>query len=156
MAKYQIMEFEIVGNQYAMDIKYINGIYKASNCNIVPIPQCSEFLLGLTELRGNIFPVVDLRKKLGFNDVEITADTKFIILKIDNVDIGVVVDEVTDILKPTDENIKDASFLSFGSNEYISHIVKAEDHFVIVLEMEKLFENNEVLSFEAENLHQFA
>lgn len=138
MAKFQMMVFELDGNQYGIDIHYVNGIFKAIHCNMVPLPKAPPIVKGITHIRGKVIPVIDMRKKLGYEEVPINPDTKFIQMVIDKQDIGFLVDEVTEIMKPDDKDITDASHLSFANSDAISHIVKTGDTFILVLKMDTL------------------
>lgn len=146
MTKDQIIEFEINGTPYGMDISYINGISKANTISITPLPNLSEAVKGVTSLRDKIYPVVDLQRKLGFEKIMIGPDTKFIILNVKGKDVGVLVEDVKDILRPSEEDIVDVKDIGFGKNRFISRIIKENGYFVIVLEAEELFEDDEILS----------
>lgn len=152
MIKMQIIEFEINGNPYGMEISYINGIHKANTISITPLPNLSEAVKGMTSLRDKIYPVVDLQRKLGFESISIGPDTKFITLNVKGKDVGVLVEEVTDIFRPSEEDIRDTSNITFGKNAFISSLVKANDRFVIVLDADKLFENDEILSMNIDKM----
>jgi len=152
MMKIQMIEFEINGNPYGMEIGYINGIHKASTISITPLPNLSEAVKGMTILRDKIYPVVDLQRKLGFEKISIGPDTKFITLNVKGEDVGVLVEEVTDIFRPSKEDIRDAKNITFGKNPFISSLVKANDRFVIVLDAEKLFKDDEILSMNLDSI----
>jgi len=149
---FQIIEFLINENYYGLDIKHVNGIHKADSIRITPIPSFSEAVLGVTNIREQIYPIIDLKRKLGFESTTINEDTKLIIMNLEGKDLGVVVDEVTDIRKPDEEDIKDIQNLTFGRETFFSSIVKGQDHFVIVLDADKLFENDEILSVNVEQV----
>lgn len=149
---YQIIEFLINENYYGLDIKHINGIHKANSIRITPIPSFSEAVLGVTNIREQIYPIVDLKRKLGFERTTINDDTKLIIMNLEGKDLGVIVDEVTDIRQPNEEDIKDLQNLTFGKETFFSSIVKGEGHFVIVLDAGKLFKNDEILSVDVEQV----
>lgn len=146
MKKIQIIEFEISGNPYGMEITYINGIHKANAFSITPLPNLSEAVKGMTILRDKVYPVVDLQRKLGFEKISIGPETKFITLNVKGKDVGVLVEEVTDIYRPAEQDIRDAQNITFGKNPFISSLIKANNRFVIVLDAEKLFEDDEILS----------
>lgn len=150
--KYQIIEFIVNGSYYGLDIQHVNGIHKANTISITPLPSLSKAVLGITTMRDQVYPVVDLQKKLGFESTAIGSDTKLIIMDVEGQQIGVLVEEVTDIHKPDEEDIRDAQNLTFGKDSVISCLVKADDHFVIVLDAGKLFENDEILSMNVEQI----
>ena len=64
MKNFQIIEFLINENYYGLDIKHVNGIHKADSIRITPIPSFSEAVLGVTNIREQIYPIIDLKRKL--------------------------------------------------------------------------------------------
>ncbi len=147
MAKFQIMVFEIDDNSYGVDIKNINGIVKAKNYKIIPLPNYSEFIKGITNVRGKVYPVISMRKKFGFEEIPINSDTKFVLIKVADKELAIIVDEVTDILKLDDKDIISASYLN-KDNEYIAFIVKLEEALVVGLNMVKIFDSQEILNID--------
>lgn len=144
MAKIQMMIFEVEKNQYAIDINNINGIVKAKNFKIIPLPRHSEIIKGITNVRGKVYPVISMRKKFGFEEIPIDSDTKFVLISVDGAEMGLMVDEVTDILKVDDSDLISSAHLQ-KNNDYISYIVKLDENLIIGLNMSKVFDSEEIL-----------
>lgn len=147
MAKLQIMVFEIAGNNYSIDIKYINSIVKARNYNIVVLPQYSEYIKGITNIRGKVYPVVSIRKKFGFDEKPIDSDTKLVLVSFNDKDLAIIVDDVTDILKFDDSELMDVRHIK-KDNENITYIFQIEDMLVIGLNIIKIFDSDSILSLD--------
>jgi len=151
MAKLQMMVFELAGNKYSIDIKYINSIVKAKNYRIVTLPKDSDYIKGITNIRGKVYPVFSMRKKFGFDEIPIDSDTKFVLISFNDKDLAIVVDEVTDILKLDDSELMDAQHIK-KSNENMTYIVQRDDMLIIGLNVTKIFETESVLSLDIPNI----
>jgi purine-binding chemotaxis protein CheW len=151
MAKLQMMVFELAGNKYSIDIKYINSIVKAKNYRIVTLPKDSDYIKGITNIRGKVYPVFSMRKKFGFDEIPIDSDTKFVLISFNDKDLAIVVDEVTDILKLDDSELMDAQHIK-KSNENMTYVVQMDDMLIIGLNVTKIFETESVLSLDIPNI----
>lgn len=137
----EFLTFKLGAEEYGINILRVQEIRKyESPTRMVGAPN---FIKGVVNLRGIIVPVVDLRIKLGINEVNYDGVTVTIVLNIDNRIIGVVVDSVSDViaLKPTD--IKPPPGLNRTmSTEYIigiSNIQSGEqERILILMDIEKL------------------
>ncbi len=106
--------------------------------NVTRIPNAPEYIMGVLNLRGSIVPVYDLRLRLGMEFAEYDAETVVIILKVLGVNgernIGIAVDEVSDVLLTNSSDIKAAP--DFGdklNTEFISGIASVEKKMVTLL-----------------------
>lgn len=92
-----------IGNeQYGINIKYIDNIVR--NQKITRVPKTQTYYKGVINLRGEIIPVMSIRLKLGLEDDEFTDKTRIIIVKIEGATIGVIVDQVREVVTLDDDN----------------------------------------------------
>ena len=91
--------------EFGIDIKYIDNIVKMQH--VTRVPNVASYIKGVINLRGEVIPVMSLRLKMGLdNDVE-TKNTRIIILKLEQYGmLGVIVDEVKEVLTLRDEEIE--------------------------------------------------
>lgn len=91
--------------EFGIDIKYIDNIVKMQH--ITRVPNVASYIKGVINLRGEVIPVMSLRLKMGMeNDVE-TKNTRIIILKMEQYGmLGIIVDEVKEVLTLADEEIE--------------------------------------------------
>ena len=91
--------------EFGIDIKYIDNIVKMQH--ITRVPNVASYIKGVINLRGEVIPVMSLRLKMGMeSDVE-TKNTRIIILKMEQYGmLGIIVDEVKEVLTLTDEEIE--------------------------------------------------
>lgn len=111
--------------------------------DVTRIPNAPEYVMGVLNLRGSIVPVYDLRMRLGMEFVEYNSETVVIVLRVTGVNgernIGIAVDEVSDVLLTNNQAIKDTP--DFGEKlnaEFISGIASAEEKMVTLLSADKL------------------
>ena len=101
----QLVGFTIGKELFGVDILMVQEIIRAAP--ITPVPNSPEFVEGVINLRGNILPVIDLRKRLnlltGAIDLE---DTWILILDIQNKVTGFIVDSVTEVIKIQESTIE--------------------------------------------------
>lgn len=133
--------FTLNQQQFGIDILKVKEIIK-----MVPIrsmPHTPEFIKGIINIRGVVFPVIDLRLILGMAKVEYTNKTVIIVLEIETLDktiqVGAVVDAVSEVLDVKSTDIEDTPAFGVSVNtEYISALVKAVDSIKILLNIDKV------------------
>lgn len=116
---------------------------------ITEVPDMDIFIKGITNVRGSVMPVIDLRQKFDMPEKEVEMDTSIVILDalIDekNYKLGIIVDKVISVIK-----IKDAEILpvpSVGSkynSSFVNGITKIKSDYVVILNIIKIFTKNEI------------
>lgn len=111
--------------------------------DVTRIPNAPKYVMGVLNLRGSIVPVYDLRMRLGMEFVDYNEETVVIILRVTGNNgernIGIAVDEVSDVLQTSNQAIKDTP--DFGDKlnaEFISGIASAEEKMVTLLSADML------------------
>jgi purine-binding chemotaxis protein CheW len=89
---------------YGIEINYVTEIIEVQD--ITPVPNTRAYVKGITNLRGTIVPVIDMRLRFGYEEIEYTDRTCIIVLSMDGSDIGIIVDEVQEVLAIEEENIQ--------------------------------------------------
>lgn len=143
----QYLTFILGEEEYGLDIlrvQEIRGWHKTT-----PIPNTPDFVKGVINLRGNIIPIVDLRKKFDMKVIEYTPITVVIVVKVTNDDreriVGVVVDAVSEVYNFQEEEIKATPEL--GSNidvNYMRGIASVEDKMIMLLDIDHLLSPDEL------------
>jgi purine-binding chemotaxis protein CheW len=125
-------------------IKEIIAIMKVTN-----VPKTPEYMRGVINLRGSIIPVVDTRLRFGMETQEEDMHTAIVIVEVDKVNVGFIVDRVEEVASI------DSSALSepprFGNNidtDFICSMAQMEENVVMILDVLKLFEADELISLE--------
>lgn len=132
-----------IGNeQYGINIKYIDNI--ARNQKITRVPKTQTYYKGVINLRGEIIPVMSIRLKLGLEDDEFTDKTRIIIVKIEGATIGVIVDQVREVVTLDDDNTEKITRTSRddAASGYISSIGKSKGELISLLDIVGLIVEN--------------
>jgi len=112
------------------------------------LPKTADFLKGLINVRDVGIPVVDLRSRFGLPEIGVTQDTAILVIEIDGVDgtvmIGAVADEVYEVIDLDDENLEPPPRFGIKIDSHFIHSIgKREDKFIILLDMDKAFSDEE-------------
>lgn len=132
-----------IGNeQYGINIKYIDNIVR--NQKITRVPKTQTYYKGVINLRGEIIPVMSIRLKLGLEDDEFTDKTRIIIVKIEGATIGVIVDQVREVVTLDDDNTEKITRTSRNdaASGYISSIGKSKGELISLLDIVGLIVEN--------------
>ncbi len=134
----QLVVFKLGDEFFGVDISIVESIIKAKKITLVP--HAHEFVEGVTNLRGIIVPVIDLRTRFGMPRLAAGKETRIIVLEHQSSVIGIVVDAVTEVLRLPDRIIEQPSMFVTGLDAaYISGIAKFPDRLITILDVEKVF-----------------
>lgn len=140
--EHQLVVFELENEKYGVDIASVEGIIKMQE--ITRLPHAPEFIEGITNLRGTIVPVVDLRTRFGLPRQEPTRDTRIVIANMDSSKVGIIVDAVTQVIRVPDDKIEPPPQMSVTINSaFIKNIAKLESELVILLDLGKVLSTEE-------------
>jgi purine-binding chemotaxis protein CheW len=106
---------------------------------ITSVPRTPDCIKGVINLRGKVIPVIDLRLKFNMNEVERTEETCIIVVDVGNVEVGVIVDRVSEVRDIDNKDIDDPP--SFGTTVDASFILgmgKAEGRVTILLDITRV------------------
>ena len=96
----QLVIFELANEFYGINIAVVESIIKMQA--ITQLPQTPAYVKGVTNLRGSVLPVIDLRNRFGLDAREDTRQTRIIIVTMGSIKVGVVVDGVSEVLRVSD------------------------------------------------------
>ena len=137
------LTFELAGEEYGVEILKVKEIIGIMN--ITSVPQTPEFVKGVINLRGKVIPVIDLRLKFGMNTKEYDERTCIIVVDINNMVTGIVVDSVSEVLNIKEEEIEETP--SFGVKlytEYILGMAKIKEQVKVLLDIDKVLTSSDV------------
>ncbi|MCP1726466.1 purine-binding chemotaxis protein CheW [Natronospira proteinivora] len=138
----QFLSFSLGGEDYGIDIFRVQEIRGWSE--VRKIPGSPPWILGILKLRGNIIPIVDMRLRFDLEVNDTNERTVIIILNLgdeeDSQDVGIVVDEVADVMGAAEDDIRPAPRM--GGNvdtEYLEGIATVRDSMLMLLDAPRLF-----------------
>ena len=129
----QVVAFKLRKEEYSFNILNVQEIKGLTD--ITRVPYASDFIKGVINLRGSELPVIDLKKRLGLMDTPYTDDTRIVIVKVDDISVGMLVDEVTEVLVFNQSEIEVAKSVDNEIGRFISGIGKLGDRLVIMLDL---------------------
>ena len=127
--QYIILRFD--AEQYGIDITYIDNIVRLQP--ITRVPHTQPYFLGVINLRGEIIPVMSLRRKFELEDKENTPASRILIIKIEGNKIGILVDEVREVVTLTEEDTEKLGSDTNDMKAYIMAVGKYNDTLISIL-----------------------
>ena len=133
----QFVGFHIDGQQYAFRIEQIQEIVILDQ--VTQTPQVANYVEGVSNLRGAIIPIINLRKLLGLDPKPTDGDTRTIVVNVGERTMGCTVDMVSQVIRIPDESIQLApqTVTADGAN-YISGFAKLDDRLMVLLDIDEL------------------
>ncbi len=130
----QFIVIKIGQEQFGIDIQHIDNIVRMQN--ITRVPKVPDYFKGVINLRGEIIPVMSLRLKMGMEPDVITKATRIIIIKIEQHEgIGIIVDEVKEVVTLEKEQIEKMSYDKDEKRIFVYAVGKVEGALVSLLDL---------------------
>lgn len=148
MSERQLVVFGLGAEEFGIDIAKVREIVRLQNITV--IPGTAEFIEGIINLRGQIIPIVNLGKKFGRNSEGKFDESqqRIIVASVDEQSIGILVDNVSEILRVPEDFIEDTppAILQGVSENFLDGVAKidANKRFVIVLDISKIFSTSDI------------
>ena len=142
MSEKQYVIFKLCNEEYGVDIKNVQEIteYKETT----KIPNAPDFIEGIINLRGNVTPIISLRKRFNLGTQEINKDSRIIIIKLEEKQIGFIVDDASQVITIDSSKIEPPHELITGvDRQYITGIGKVDEKIIIMLDLEKVLTEKE-------------
>jgi len=133
----RVVVFSLGSETFGMDIHSIRTLVKPQET--FPVPHMPDYLVGLTNLRGEIVPVIDLRTRLGIYQSNDTETTRFVVAEKEEGPICLVVDNVIGIEYFASDTLENPSEVIAGVNTtYLRAIGKSEERLVLLLDLDRV------------------
>lgn len=143
----QLILFSLGKGNYGIPIEHVFEIKKMEEITVVP--KAPKFIEGVINLRGNVVPIVDLRKRFGMEKIEITKRTKIIIVEIKKRQFGLIVDAVAEVITLSHDQIEPSLPTVSGLKaEFINGIGKLNDKLIIILDISRILQSTEDIKVE--------
>lgn len=142
--KVQYIVVSIGNEHYGLDISYVDNIVKM--CKITRVPKAPFHYIGIINLRGEVVPLMSLRRKMKLDDDTFTDLSRIIILKTEEQGlVGVVVDEVKEVIALSPDEIdRNAKSSQPDKENYINGIGKNGDELISIFEISSILDEVEV------------
>ena len=144
----RFLTFALGNEVFGLEIRYVTEIVGIQP--ITQIPETPLFVKGVINLRGKIIPVIDMRLKFKKTPNEYNDRTCIIVIDIKDISVGLIVDNVAEVVTIADENIVSPPSYSTGSqNRYIKGIGKVQKEVKLLLDCDKLFSKSDFEAVES-------
>lgn len=135
----KVLTFLIGDQVYGIEIPYVIEIIGVQACTHVPCKEMPSFIKGIINVRSKVVPVVNIRSCFGKEEIPYNERTCTIIVAHENVSVGLIVDEVLDVLSVSQKHIAATPELNHvNNNKFIDYILEMNDGIKLVLDIEKL------------------
>lgn len=142
MADKQYIIFKLNEEKFAASINHIASITEYSS--ITPLPNGPAYVDGLLNLRGDIIPVVNLKKRFKLKEQQMNQK-RILIARKDDVQIGFLVDDASQSMTVVEANVLPPPSIAIKKeNRYISEVCVHKDELIIVIDLDKVLTDEEI------------
>lgn len=139
----RFLTFPLDEEIYGIEIRYVTEIIGIQS--ITKVPEVPSYVKGIINLRGKIIPVIDVRLKFGKGAIDYNDRTCIVVIDIHEVAVGLIVDNVDEVLTIDDEDIAPPPINKTGfENRYIKGIGKAGERVQLLLDCQRLLQHDEI------------
>mgnify|MGYP006282369975 FL=1 len=139
--KNKFLTFKLGKEFYAIEIMNVTEIIGLEK--ITEVPDTSKYVMGIINLRGQIIPVIDVRLRFGLESKDYTDRTCIIVVKLDDMDTGLIVDEVSEVLDIPENQIDNPPNRGNKKNRFIKGMGKVNKSVKMILNLDKLLNDDE-------------
>lgn len=135
---HQLVVFSLGLEEFAVNIMQVQEIIRIPE--ITRIPRSPDYVKGVINIRGKIIVVMDLDKRFGMSQKDMTDESRVVVVDIDGTVIGLVVDSVSEVIRLQGSNIDQTPevIAQMISAEYLKGVGKLEDRLLILLDLENI------------------
>lgn len=138
----QLVTFHVGDEEFGVEILEVREINRMME--ITRVPHAPDFVEGVINLRGQVIPVVDLRKRFGLQAVERDKSARIVVVELGERVVGFLVDSVSEVLRVPRGLVEPPPPIVGGIDAaYIEAVVKLEDRLLILLDLRKLLSRGE-------------
>jgi len=137
-----------LGEEYGVPINQVQEIVRVGG--ITMVPNSPAYMEGVINLRGRVLPVLNLRKRLGLADKEMSNASRIVVTEVGSKVIGLLVDAVSHVIKIPAASVEPApAEVLEVDTDYITGVGKLMDRMIILLDLEKLLRREKLETTEA-------
>ena len=133
----KVIVFQLADKEYAIPVSYVRGIEKLMH--ITRVPKTPRYVKGVINLRGVVTPIIDLRERFGLIVSENEDNVRIIIIQLEDMEVGFVVDSANDVLDIQSVSIEQQpTVVGSLEEEFISGVAKLDKRLLILLHLNKV------------------
>ncbi|WP_282941838.1 chemotaxis protein CheW [Paenibacillus sp. RC67] len=145
----KVIVFALAHEEYGVEVEKVRTIERMQP--MTRVPKTPEFVRGVINLRGVVTPVIDLRGRFGFPESEFTDSSRIIIVAVNDIEVGLIVDSANDVIDVDTDNIEDPPEIVGGIKaKYLQGIAKVgESRLLILLNLHEVLNKSEIIQLES-------
>ncbi len=144
----KFLTFHLAEVDYGVEIRHVTEIIGIQK--ITQVPDMPDFIRGVINLRGNVIPVMDVRTRFRLPDRDYDERTCIVVVNINDIAMGLVVDQVSEVAEIPENQIEPPPSSSIGNHsQYIQGMGKIDDQLKVLLDVTKLLRDEEQLAAQA-------
>lgn len=133
----KVIVFQLADKEYAIPVSHVQGIEKL--IHITRVPKTPHFVKGVINLRGVVTPIIDLRERFDLPKTASEDTARIIIVMLDNMEVGFVVDSANDVLDiPIEAIEQQPEVVGSLDEDFISGVAKIDNRLLILLHLDKI------------------
>ena len=145
----QLVGFELSDEQFGVEILCVREIIRV--VSITRVPRAPGFVEGIINLRGEVIPVIDLRKRLNLESRKFDNSTRLIVVELNDQQIGFIVDSVSQVLRVPADAIEEPPEMVTGiDSEFILGVTRIDDgeRLLLILDLKRILSQAEQVAME--------
>lgn len=133
----QVVSFFLGSEEYGIDIARVQEIIRVPA--LTGLPGTADYVLGIINLRGTVIPIIDLKRKYMNTAMAVSDETRIIVIEIADKKMGLMVDEVTEVVKIPDEAVVPADLISTGvAVQHLHGVARIGERLLIILNVDRI------------------
>ncbi len=143
----QLVIFVLASEEFACNIADVREVLKM--IRVTPLPRSLDFVEGVINLRGEVIPVIDLRKRFNLPAVDRTDESRIIIVEVEERMVGLTVDSVSEVIRLSNKQIQEApSQVAGEQTNLIMGVGKIDERMLIILNLERILTSEEQIALD--------
>jgi len=144
----QLVGLELAGEFYGVEIGKIQEIIRMQS--ITRVPNGPAFIEGVTNLRGRVIPVMDLRARFGLDTTPPTRRSRIVVAEMGDHTVGLIVDAVSEVLRVGPEMVEPpSSLVTTADSAYLRGVAKLGERLVLLLDLSRVLSIEEATALAA-------
>jgi len=141
----QLVVFNMENEEFACNINDVREVLKM--IRITPLPRSLDFVEGVINLRGEVIPVIDLRKRFALSEAERNENNRIIIVEVEDRMVGLTVDSVTEVIRLGNKDIQEApQQVTDKQAKLIKGVGKINERLLIILDLNHILTSTEQIA----------
>ncbi|WP_026689879.1 chemotaxis protein CheW [Alteribacter aurantiacus] len=139
----KVIVFQLGEEEYGVGVEQVKSIERVQT--VTRVPNTASFIKGVINLRGVVTPILDLRMRFNIQEREYNNQTRVIIVTVDDMEVGLIVDAANDVMDINQDNIEPPPEVVGGIEaDYLNGVAKLEKRLLILLNLNKVLSKAEL------------